>query len=94
MRVEGSVSGDYLVLPAGLVDVGRCVGYELDGSLRVEPCDVVNGLLLVHILEFGEGFGCGLLGGLPWVQGPKLVKKYTSILLLVLYLNLIFSYLI
>ncbi len=67
--------------------------YELDWGLRVEPSDVCNGLLLVFILQLGEGFGCGLLGGLAGIEVPKLVKKDTSILLLLLYLNLIFSYL-
>ena len=83
-----------MVLPSALVEVGGCVGDELDGGFGVEAGDVVDSGLLVLVLQLGEGFGCGLLGGLPWVEGPKLVKKHTSILLLLLNLNLIFSYLI
>ena len=41
-----------------------------------------------------NGLRAGLLAGLAGVEAPKLVKKHTSILLLLLYLNLIFSYLI
>jgi hypothetical protein len=70
------------------------MGNELHGGFCVEAGDVVDGCLLVFVLQLGEGFGCGLLGGLAGIEVPKLVKKDTSILLLLLYLNLIFSYLI
>ncbi len=68
------------------------MGHELDGGFGVEPSDVAYSLLLVFVLQLGEGFGGNLLGGLAGVEVPKLVKKHTSIFSsLLLFSSLLFS---